>query len=133
MRHATWKLGQQLFNMHTLTARRVRQRQWHQSSTINRERATNVVLVVFLFYHANNVRKEYLLCFCCFVRRINDIVSVWIIRDSRTRLTRQYRHLVHRIYNNFIVLHIFSYYSLEYIYIFHSKIIYLYDIYTSRT
>ena len=26
------------------------------SSTINRERATNVALVVFLFYHANNVK-----------------------------------------------------------------------------
>ena len=26
------------------------------SSTINREHATNVVLVVFLFYHANNVK-----------------------------------------------------------------------------
>ena len=103
------------------------------SSTINGERATNVVLVVFLFYHANNVRKEYLLCFCYFVGRIKDIVSVWIISDSRTRLTRQYRHLVHCIYNNFIVLHIFIYYSLEYVYIFHSKAIDLYVISTSRT
>ena len=73
------------------------------------------------------------MCFCYFIGRIKDIVSVWIISDSRTRLTRQYRHLVHCIYNKFIVLHIFIYYSLEYIYIFHSKAIYLYDISTRRT
>ena len=51
-------------------------------------------------------------------------MSVWIISDSGTRLTRQYRHLVHCIYNKFFVLDIFIYYSLEYIYILHSKAIF---------
>ena len=45
----------------------------------------------------------------------------------------QYRHFVHCIYNKFFLLDIFIYYSLEYIYIFHSKAIYLFDISTRHT
>ena len=104
------------------------------SSTTNRERAMNVVLVVFLlviFDHANVI--GIFVVFLLLVGRIEDIVSVWIISDSGTRLTRQYRHLVHCIYNKFFVLDIFIYYSLEYIYILHSKPIYLFDISTRRT
>ena len=66
----------------------------------------------------------------CLVGRIEDIVSVWIISDSGTRPRRKYQHFVHCTYNKVFLLDIFIYYSLEYIYIFHSKAIYLFDIST---
>ena len=102
------------------------------TSTTNRERALDLILVVFLLVidHENVIRVEY---WVCLVGRIEDIVSVWIISDSGTCPRRKYRHFVHCIYNKFFLLDIFIYYSLEYIYIFHSKAIYLFDISTRRT
>ena len=67
------------------------------------------------------------------VGRIEDIVSLWRISDSGTCPRRKYRRFVHCIYNKFFLLDIFIYYSLEYIYIFHSKAIYLFGISTRCT
>ena len=89
----------------------------------------DLVLVVFLLViDLENVIGMFGVW--CLVGRIEDIVSLWRISNSRTRPKRKYQHFVHCIYNKFFLLDIFIYYSLDNIYIFHSKAIYLFDIST---
>ena len=87
--------------------------------------AMDLVLVVFLLVidHENVIGM--------FARKNREvIVSLLRISNSGTQPRRKYWHFAHCIYNIFFLLDIFIYYSLDYIYIFHSKDIYLFDIST---
>ena len=91
----------------------------------NRVCAMDLVHVVFLLVidHENVIGL--------FGRKNREvIVSLLRISDSGTQPRRKYRHFAHCIYNIFFLLDVFIYYSLDYIYIFHSKDIYLFDIST---